>query len=105
MLSRGGLERGQEIFRTLLELVRPRVLIGHGKDTCRRLASLLDSSLPAVPEIDGEPAAASVSCPLFEGTVIVVQSLAPPGYNKWASWAPGHLDKVVDRAAVELRSR
>jgi hypothetical protein len=101
----GGRERGQAIFRTLLELIRPRVLIGHGKDTCRLLAKVLKSSLPAVLEMDGEPPAASVSGPLFEGTVIVVQSLAPPGYNKWASWASLHLDKVADRAAVELGSQ
>jgi hypothetical protein len=98
----GGKQRGREIFRTLLRFIKPKVLIAHGADTRRLLSDVVEAPLPDPPESDGPPSAASVSSRAFDGLIIVVPSLAPPAYNKWASWAPTHLERVADEVGRNI---
>jgi hypothetical protein len=97
-LHAGGLERGQEIFTTLLHFIRPQILIAHGADTARRLARLLKHPLPPPPETPDS----LVSVNTGSGTVYVIQSLAPPAYNKWSTWAPAYLDSLARAVAAAL---
>jgi hypothetical protein len=99
----GGKQRGQEIFRTLLRFIKPKVLIAHGADTRRLLEGVVEAPLPDAPESDGPPSSEIVSSRAFHGLIIVVPSLAPPAYNKWAGWAPAHLDRVADEVGRNLR--
>lgn len=94
----GGRERGQEIFRALLALIRPRVLIAHGADTIRKLERIVGMALPAPPSRPDDPVIARSEAQ----TVIVLPSLAPPAYNKWSSVAAAHLDRVAGVVAAEL---
>jgi hypothetical protein len=90
-IHRGGRERGDEIFRTLLLFVRPSVLITHGADASRKLAKVLGTNLPEPPEHSDDVRSVKTE----QGLVFVLQSLAPPAYNKWASWAPNYLDRIA----------
>lgn len=98
---RGGKERGEEIFRALLTLIRPEVLIANGTGTIDDLNRLLDSPVPQPPKQDGEVACVETTYAGHRFCVIAIPSLAPPGYNRWSSWAPRHLDKV----AAEVKRR
>lgn len=97
VLARGehrlGAAQGTEIFRFLLEAIRPRVLIAHGSGTCRRLERILAVKLPQAPKVSDSLVIADrrESCP----TVLVIPSLAPPAFNAWARWAPAHLERVA----------
>jgi hypothetical protein len=95
---RGGSVRGTEIFRTLLEYVRPQVLVAHGAGTRDALSALLGAALPPVPrEHDGPVPAIVNSMKIF-----VIPSLAPPQWNHWQGWATPYLDKVGRAAASAL---
>lgn len=99
-VHRGGRERGQEIFRALVHLIRPSVLVVHGAGATRKLANFLGTDLPDPPATPSE-----LSCKETDhGTVFVIPSLAPPEFNRWSRWAPGYLDRVAQRVAEELRS-
>jgi hypothetical protein len=103
----GGVPRGQEIFRTLLDTVRPSVLLMHGEETRRRLARILDHELVEVPSSPGErPRSSLIETELgnqpYVVRVFVVPSLAPPGWNRWSKWAESHLDIVCDEVRAAL---
>lgn len=97
----GGTERGTEIFKALLRLIKPRVLIAHGTDTARKLGKVLGRDLPEPPEKPGDP----VRVQSGENIVFVIPSLAPPAFNKWSSWSRDHLAAVSDQVADILRGR
>lgn len=95
---RGGRARGTEIFSTLLRLIRPRVVIAHGAGTLRDLSKLMDATLPVPPESNSEVVYAECG-----GTLVFpVQSLAPPAWNRWSTWAREYLAKVAEATAHAL---
>jgi hypothetical protein len=97
-IHHGGAARGRELFRTLLDIIKPKVLIAHGAGTVEELGGVLGCQLPGPPVAPREPVEARVG----DLRVFVVPSLAPPAYNKWAGWAQGHLDLVTRRVADHL---
>lgn len=103
----GGRQRGTEIFTALLDVIRPAVLIAHGSGTHRDLARLLGVALPAAPESAGAAGGAlRVHARLARGPydviVYVIPSLAPPAFNRWASWAADHLHAMARAVATHL---
>lgn len=98
-IHRQGADRGTEIFKVLLEIIKPRVLISHGSDTAKHLGKLLGRALPEPPSTPGQPVFAEIDAT----TIFVIPSLAPPAFNKWSKWAHEHLASVADRAAQILR--
>jgi hypothetical protein len=94
----GGKDRGTEIFRTIFDLIKPRVLVVHGAGTSKDLGRLLGVKLPAVPTAPDAIARTSV-----EGTDIwVIPSLAPPKWTTWMRWADQHIDLVCREVAGHL---
>lgn len=98
-VHRGGRDRGREVFRTLLYLVRPSVLVVHGAGAARELGKVIEVELPEAADADGPPVMKQTA----ERTVFVLPSLAPPAYNLWSRWAPNHLDQVARAAAQVVR--
>lgn len=96
----GGAARGTEIFKLLVHLIKPQVLIAHGADTSRKLGKLLGYLLPAPPLEPGAPRPTEVG----SMTVFVIPSLAPPASNKWSIWCHEHLSAVSDQAARILNN-
>lgn len=97
----GGTERGTEIFKLLLRLIQPTVLIAHGTDTVRKLGKVLGRDLPAPPDKSGDPQPIRIG----ETVIFVIPSLAPPAFNKWSSWSRGHLAAVSDQVADILGTK
>jgi hypothetical protein len=90
----GGREHGTALFRTLLEAVRPEVIVAHGSGTAKDLGRVLGVRLPKPPTAADQP----VPEALADGaTILVIPSLAPPAWNRWASWAPRYFDRVAAR--------
>lgn len=96
----GGKERGTELFRTLLETIKPSVIIAHGAGTAKDLGRLLETSLPAVPSTPEMTARATVA----DMAIWVIPSLAPPKWNSWMRWADAHLDLVCREVAEHLKA-
>jgi hypothetical protein len=96
---RAGAERGAEVFRALLERVRPDALLVHGEGVRKQLSRSLGTTLP-------EPARAAADEPAkkrvagdWDLDVYVIQSLAPPAWNRWSGWAPEHLARLAGEVA------
>ena len=96
--NKGGTERGTEIFRTIFDFIKPRVLVVHGAGSAKDLGRLLGTVLPAEPTLPEVTARATVN-----GTAIwVIPSLAPPRWNSWIRWADQHLDLVCRQVTRHL---
>ena len=99
----GGKARGMEIFRKLVEVIHPKVILIHGKGVCdefRRSFKL--SSLPDPPDSKDK----FVQIKLDWGTeLFIIPSLALPGFRNWpqfplkpfCTWADAYLDEVAKR--------
>ena len=94
----GGREHGTETFRVLLEFVRPKVLIVHGRGAGQALESCLHAPIPVPPS----GPSGLVSTDIDGMRVFVVPSLAPPKWNQWCGWADAYLAKVAKAAAEVL---
>lgn len=92
----GGRDRGRELFAALLKIIAPSVMIAHGSGTTVELGRVLGRSIPQPPKAEGQP----VEVAFERMTIIIIPSLAPPEYNKWAGWAPPYLDAVCRRVAT-----
>ena len=89
----GGARRGEEIFRFLLSAIEPKALIVHGAGAGNKLKSILGCELPDRPtSVDDGVSLRRRG----EMLIVAIQSLAPPAYNKWKSWALGHLTRVAE---------
>lgn len=97
----GGTERGTEIFKLVLRLIQPKVLIAHGTDTARRLGKVLGQALPAPPERPGKPRSVRIG----DAILFVIPSLAPPAFNKWSSWSRDHIAALSDQVADIINGR
>ena len=108
--SSGGKEAGMRVFTALLHAIRPRVIIAHGTATRFDLEKIVGTSLPKPPQgpLD-EVALTEVALPGGASErrtlVFVIPALAPPGWNKWSSWAPSYLEKLARRAAKHTPER
>jgi hypothetical protein len=94
----GGGEHGTEIFRVLMQSIKPKVLIAHGVRTAQTLGEYLGKPLPPPPSEPSEPLSTNID----GRTVFVIPSLAPPGWNKWCRWADSYLAAVAKAAAEAL---
>jgi hypothetical protein len=97
---RGGEVRGTEIFLTLIDFVKPKLLVAHGAGTREVLKALLGVALPPCPSSDGDPHSVVVQ----DMTIFIIPSLAPPQWNQWQRWAESHLTKVAKAAARALNA-
>ncbi len=96
----GGKEAGKQVFRGLLAAIKPRILIAHGAATRSDLEKMLATTLPPPAGTSAEGVKGKeLTLSGHHMLVLVVPALAPPGWNKWSSWAPIHLERVADRAA------
>jgi hypothetical protein len=102
---RAGKLQGTEIFRTLLEKIRPPILIIHGKKTRTRLERVLGAELPPCGEASGTlvwervPYAGAKS---YLPVVFTIQSLSPPAYNRWCRWAPAYFQQIAIEVSRQL---
>ncbi len=105
--DRGGKEAGMRVFTALLRAIQPRVIIAHGTATRVDLEKILGTSLPKPAHgPQDEVAAKEISLPggsERRTLVFVIPALAPPGWNRWSSWAPAYLEKLARRAAEHSR--
>lgn len=102
----GGKERGIKIFRTLVEIIRPKVIVIYGKGACKEFRRALDlsSPLPCPPQKKNDFAQDKFA----DGThVFVIPSLGEPAFRNWpkkplesfCNWADEYLDEVASRVA------
>lgn len=99
----GGKARGMEIFRKLVEVIRPKVIVIHGVGVCEEFRHSFNwSSLPDPPDTKDK----FVQIKSDWGTeLFVIPSLAPPGFHNWpqsplrpfCTWADVYLDEVSKR--------
>lgn len=99
MQHSGGQERGTDIFRVILEFVRPRVLVAHGAGTRKTLGKVLGATLPAPPASKDDPMARTR---IGDMEVFLIPSLAPPAFNRWQRWSHGYLQSVASQVACSL---
>ena len=94
----GGAKRGREIFRYLLEQVRPPVLIVYGARAGRELSKVLIIGQLQVPQSADEVCGVQVDRHL----VIPIPSLSPPAFNGWSAWSGELMDLVATRVRDRL---
>ena len=94
----GGAKRGEEIFRYLLESIKPWGIIVHGTGSKNQLSRILKVDLgPEPTSVD------DIRTHKIAGTnVFDIPSIAPPAFNKWAGWADDHLE-LMARELAKLR--
>lgn len=103
--AKAGREAGQAVFRSLIEWIRPSVLIVHGAGTTKELGRLFGIQLPAPPTAPETPVPVPARWGGHQPRLWIIPSLAPPGYNKWQAWSAGYLDRVADAVAAYFRRR
>ena len=93
-----GARQGEEIFRYLISEISPPILIVHGAGSLKRINRILKVGDLKVPRAADEICDVQTARCL----IIPIPSLAPPGFNMWASWCGEHLDAVADRVHSKL---
>lgn len=101
-IHQGGRERGDEIFRFLLEVIRPPVLIAHGSSTRETLARTLGAELPPLPANSAGLAKKRIEGLDYIPIVYLLPSLGPPAFNKWKSWSAEYFKELSSDVATEL---
>ena len=102
----GGQLRGCEIFRAVLDGIRPKVLVVFGAGAAKKLGKTLGGSLPAPihhPEFKACPTLLQVEWGQIG--VLVIPSLAPPEWYKWHSQADVAFPVIARTVAEMLRGR
>jgi hypothetical protein len=100
MAHADGLLRGARIFPTLLDEIRPKVVILHGAGTIS-LAERYLRGLPNLAEPRSAEAIKAVRVDLepfgnrFNTHMIVIPSLSPPKFNQWIGWWPDARRRVA----------
>ena len=94
----GGAKRGEDIFRYLLEQVRPPVLIVHGVAAGKKLSTILKIDQLRVPKSVDEVCDVRTE----RNLVIPIPSLSPPRFNGWSSWSGELMDRVAARVLDNL---
>ena len=93
-----GSKRGEEIFRYLLDAIKPKVLVVHGAGSRKKLASILDADLGSEPLSAEDTRLHEVAGYLLA----VIPSLAPPAFNKWSRWSQEHFSLLAREIAAYL---
>lgn len=101
----GGFERGTVIFETLFDTIRPAAIVAHGAGTVEDLSRVMRAGLPALPAELQPPVAMRLARSGWDTTVFLTNSLAPPAYNRWMSWAWDYLESVAGLVATRVGSR
>ena len=97
---KGGVQRGKQIFRAVLDGIQPKVLAVFGVSAAKELGKALGHPLPRpVPEPEPE----SVKTAWGEVNVLVIPCLAPPEWNKWCSQAETAFPVIARTVAEILR--
>ena len=94
----GGAKRGEEIFRYLLDQIRPPVLIVHGVAAGQKLSTILKIDKLTVPRSVDEVCDVQTEHHL----VIPIRSLSPQVFNKWSPWSGEFMDRVAVRILNKL---
>ena len=97
---RNGVKRGREIFETLVQIIRPRVIIAHGAKTSRKLAETLrtlrlNGAEFTVPK-PRVPPSQPLSAHIDDIVVFIIPSLAPPAFNRWGRGMLSHVAAVAE---------
>ena len=105
-LCRDGIERGIKIFRTVLDGIRPKVLVVHGAGATKTLGKTLRASLPS-PVYNPKFALHRKSINVGWGMVdvLVIPSLAPPAWNRWCSQTDIAFPVIAQNVGEILRER
>lgn len=107
---KGGRERGSTIFKVLMKWIQPRVLIAHGKGTRDKLQSVLQElemsigvgELPMPSETPDYVSFVKAAGEEYSCWITVIDSLAPPRFNSWSSWASSYMIKIADEVGEKL---
>lgn len=114
-IHNGGYERGSDIFRSVLDIIRPPVLIVDGKKALRNfvkligagrdLKALVGANLP--PDKTGPIAIARarLNSPQYDNydpLVYAMRSLGQPEFNKWKARSAVYFSKLVEDIVNEL---
>jgi hypothetical protein len=104
---RGGKARGKLIFKSLLRVVAPEVLIVHGAGSREDLDDELAVTLPPPPLSPDEPVSSldvslQADSKSKRVTIFVIQSLAPRAWNSWSTWAVPYFDVIARAVAKRL---
>jgi hypothetical protein len=99
-----GRQRGDELFRTLLALIQPPILIVHGAGASKSLGHTFGEVLPPPPQEADDLVVVQLERLKYSPFVFVIPSLAQPAFNVWRSWAPAHLENVAGEVARRLGS-
>ncbi len=99
----GGKTRGTEIFRELVEVIRPKAILLHGKGVCDEFRHSFNLSLLPDPP-DTKDKFVQINLDL-KTELFVIPSLALPGFRNWppfplesfCNWADEYLDEVSKR--------
>jgi hypothetical protein len=103
-MHQGGRERGRQIFRFLLGVIEPPILIAHGASTREELEDVLGADLAPPPDdATGAIRKTRVKGLSYNPTVYCIPSLAPPAFNKWSRWSADYLNKLAADVAAELK--
>ena len=95
----GGSRRGEEIFRYLLETVRPKIVVVHGASAANKLSAVVDRDLTKAPDSPGN-AITFDQCDGF--LVTTIPSLAPPAFNKWCGWPDSYLCRLANEIVQKI---
>ena len=102
---RGGKEHGVKIFRTLVDEIRPRAIIVHGKEVCKELSRALELRYP----LPDPPRTKElfVQDEISNGShVFVIPTLGLPGFRNWPKENPSCAigqTIILTRSPAELR--
>jgi hypothetical protein len=107
---KGGKVRGKQIFEEILAIIRPKILIAHGKGTAKELRRVLSKELPAEAssQVDGVKCArihTQLRGESYAPTVCVIPSLGLPRWNYWMTWAEPHLAETCAQVRKFLDDR
>lgn len=99
-----GRECGRQIFRFLLRVIKPPILITHGTSTRKELEKILGAELAPLPDHTTENIRkARLEGLSYNPTVYCIPSLAPPAFNSWGRWSEDYLNKLAADVAAELK--
>lgn len=103
-LSRGshrpGRQRGRQLFRYILEMIHPPIIVAHGTGTVKELRKVFGPTIPD-PFLPPEEV---VRMDTALGKLFVVPSLAQPRFNHWKRLAPRYLENVARSVRDHLPS-
>jgi hypothetical protein len=95
---RAGRERGRQLFRHILEQIRPSVIIAHDQGTITELERVFGLAIPRSQVPPNEPV--PMQTPF--GLLYATPSLAQPGFNRWKRWSTEYLERVATAVASQL---